>query len=107
MTTTSSGSSRPTISPITLCEVYVPATPASMSSRTVTGTSRASIRASWSASGLDSAAAGIFATPSACFIAPVCGSRSRSVPTERISSAAAPLRAASTAPPPRIADAGV
>jgi hypothetical protein len=78
-------------SPITFAPVYVPSIPQSSTSFIVTGLPRFSTFSSRSASGLESAAAGIGFTPSAKFVTPVCGVRLESVPAERSTNAAAPF----------------
>ncbi|MNT26246.1 hypothetical protein D3C72_1618070 [compost metagenome] len=58
----------------------------------------ATSRASWLASGTDSAAAGTGVRPSSKRVMPVCGTRCESVPAERITKPTAPLRIASDGP---------
>ena len=97
ISTTSSGWLLPVISPITFCEVYSPSQPASTSSRSRTGP-RASSRASWSASGMLSAADGTGVRRGSKRVMPVCGTRWLSVPAERIRKPWAPLAIASDGP---------
>ncbi|MCW0415725.1 hypothetical protein NB689_001479 [Xanthomonas sacchari] len=75
----------------------MPSQPQSSARRRRTGP-RASRRASWSASGTDSAAAGTGVSPSSKRVMPVCGTRCESVPAERITKPIAPLRIASDGP---------
>ena len=104
ITTNSSPPPLPVISPITLCEVYSPSKPTSRDSCTVTAP-RSSSRLSWSASGSDSAAAGIGSTPSAKRVMPVLATRAWLVPSERIRKPTAPLLLATAGPRPRVAPA--
>jgi hypothetical protein len=92
--------SRPTISPTTLPLSVRPSERGLSSSVSVNGLApaRAIMRARLSASGLESAAAGVGATPAGKVVPPVCGVRSFSVPIERITVAIAPFRAASPGP---------
>ena len=71
---------------MTLAEVASPFQPQSSATRTRVGPS-ASRRASWSASGEDSAADGIGVRPSSNAVTPVCGMRCESVPAERMRNA--------------------
>ena len=66
-----------------------------------TGLPRASRRATRSASGIESAAAGIFGWSLSYCMPPVWGSRSVSVPIERTRAPTAPYFAAREAPLPR------
>ena len=70
-----------------------------------TGCPAASSFSSRSASGLERASAGMVRTLSAIRMPPVWASRLRSVPIERMTTATAPSREDSSAPPPRTATA--
>jgi hypothetical protein len=100
-TTTSRGRSRPGISPITFAERALSAQDELLDILRRTCWPEANWSSRRSASGLEMASAGISLSPGSLRIPPVCASRFRSVPTERMMTPMAPRRAASAAPRPR------
>ena len=105
MRTISSARSPPATSPITFADSPTGSGSQPSVSATRTFAPAESARCSRSASGIDSAAAGIGAMPAWYQSAPVCAARHESVPTDRTRHATAPLRAAADGPCMRTVEA--